>query len=197
MILFDILFDIVCLYIYISISVNRSKNQSEWKSKGRPANLKKQCANCLKENNHCHNTCKSTQSVEPSSIMFNLLSLLHPNPKSLNNNVDGLQFWNCSLSEGLFIYLTGHWLWISHDVKNNKFGVMLASWVHGLQELAKSLWNLMVTPQLPCKRKRLPLATRCPTTYGDKNPPHCHKKKVNRVAGWFLICFWPFSCLCW
>ena len=136
-------------------------------------------------------------SVEPNSIMFNLLSLLHPNPKSLNNNVDDLQFWNCSISEGLFIYLTGRWLRISHDVKNNKFGVMLASWVHGLQESAKSLKFDGHTTQLPCKRKRLPWATRCPTTYGDKNPPIATKKKVNRIAGWFLICFWPFSCLCW
>ena len=178
----DLIYDIVwyfvwyCLLIYIS--VNWSKNQSGWKSKGRPANLKKQCANCSKENNHCHNTCKSTQSVEPSSIMFNLLSLLHPNPKSLNNNVDDLQLWICSISEGLFIYLTGRWLRISHDVKNNKFGVMLASWVHGLQELAKSLWNLMVTPHnFRAKEKGCPWPPDAPPHTETKTPPIATKKK--------------------
>ena len=109
--------------------------------------------------------------------MFNLLSLLHPNPKSLNNNVDDLQFWNCSISEGLFVYLTGRWLRISHDVKNNKFGVMLASWVHGLQELAKSLWNLMVTPHnFRAKEKGCPGPPDAPPHTETKTAPLPQKK---------------------
>ena len=97
------------------------------------------------------------------------MSLLHPIATSLSNNVDGLQFWNCSLNTGLsLVYLTALWLRISLDDCHKQQVWVCASMVCKiLQVPAGWLWYLMFTPRnFRAKEKGWKLwASTCRSTY--------------------------------
>ena len=105
------------------------------------------------------------------------MSLLHPIATSLSNNVDGLQFWNCSLNTGLsLVYLTALWLRISLDDCHKQ---QVWSHVGFVRPWFASTSRIVVifdvyTTQLPCKRKRL-------KALGLNMPLHIHASNRNKT----------------
>ena len=87
-----------CLLQYVCYSYMCifSKMKSRWKIKSRPQNSKDKAQIALEKN-----FIPTTPPNQLSTTKFDSLSLLHPIATSLNNNIDGLQFWNCSLNMGL------------------------------------------------------------------------------------------------
>ena len=155
-----------CLLQYVCYSYMCifSKMKSRWKIKSRPQNSKDKAQIALEKTSFLQHL-----QTNSGTTKFDSLSLLHPIATSLNNSIDGLQFWNCSLNTGLS---SVYWLhfgpgYLLMIVTNNKFGVMLVLCVHGLQVPAESLWYLMFTPHnFRAKEKGWKLwASTCRSTY--------------------------------
>ena len=124
------------------------------------------------------------------------MSLLHPIATSLNNNVDGLQFWNCSLNTGLsLVYLTALWLRISLDDCHKQ-----QVWVFcKYQQNGCDIWCLHHATSVQKKKVE--------SSGPQHAAPHTRiKQKQNHATTiawqkhvWIIFrCIWLFSCSsCW
>ena len=134
-----------------------------------------------------------TSQNQLSGTKFDSACCIHPIATSLNN-VDSLQFWNCSLNTCFGFIMV--YQYISQNVTNNNFWVMLVWCVHGLQVPAESLWYFMFTPHnFRAKEKAWKLwASTCRSTYTHQTAtkPCYYYCLTKNIFGWSLDVSKPF-----